>query len=160
MLGNTYKKILIISIILLFISSSIVPITLGFEEKKHNSSFTQTVPLITKGILYVGGSGPNNYTSIQSAINDSLEGDTIYVYDDSSPYYEHISIQKSIVLTGENKDTTIIDGNWSGCVLTITAEATAISGFTIQYGFLGINIQSNNNTITDNIIIHNHEEGI
>ena len=31
-------------------------------------------------ILYVGGSGPNNYTSIQSAINDASNGYTIYVY--------------------------------------------------------------------------------
>jgi len=42
----------------------------------------------TGSTLYVGGSGPNNYTSIQDAINDASDGDTIYVYDDSSPYHE------------------------------------------------------------------------
>ena len=30
--------------------------------------------------LYVGGSGPGNYTKIQDAINNAIDGDTIYVY--------------------------------------------------------------------------------
>ena len=32
-------------------------------------------------ILFVGGSGAGNYTNIQDAINDSVDGDTIFVYD-------------------------------------------------------------------------------
>jgi len=47
--------------------------------------------IIRKGngkTLYVGGSGPNNYSSIQKAINFAEPGDTIFIYDDSSPYYE------------------------------------------------------------------------
>ncbi|RLF47412.1 MAG: hypothetical protein DRN10_03875, partial [Thermoplasmata archaeon] len=31
-------------------------------------------------ILYVGGSGPNNYTSITEALGDASNGDTIFVY--------------------------------------------------------------------------------
>jgi len=60
--------------------------------------------------LYVGGSGPNNYTTIQSAINDSTDGYTVFVYDDSSPYYENIIINNSIQLLGESKDTTVVNG--------------------------------------------------
>ena len=44
-------------------------------------------------ILYVGGNGPNNYTTIQQAITNATNGDTVFVYDDSSPYFEHIIIQ-------------------------------------------------------------------
>ena len=50
--------------------------------------------------LYVGGSGPNNYTKIQDAIDNASNGDTIFVYDDSSPYYENIVIDKSVTLIG------------------------------------------------------------
>ena len=60
-------------------------------------------------ILYVGGSGPNNYTKIHDAINDSTDGDTIFVYNGT--YYEHnITIDKSISLIGENRDDTIVYG--------------------------------------------------
>lgn len=43
--------------------------------------------------LYVGGTA-NNYTRIQDAINAANDGDTIFVYDDSSPYYENLIINK------------------------------------------------------------------
>ena len=59
--------------------------------------------------LYVGGSGPGNYTKIQDAINDTICGDTVYVYDESSPYYETLTINKSISLVGENRETTVIE---------------------------------------------------
>jgi hypothetical protein len=45
--------------------------------------------------LYVGGTGEGNYSRIQDAIDDAVDGDTVFVYDDSSPYYEHIRINKS-----------------------------------------------------------------
>lgn len=38
--------------------------------------------------LYVGGSGPGNYTTIQSAINESSNGDTVFVY--SGIYYDNV----------------------------------------------------------------------
>lgn len=57
-------------------------------------------------ILYVGGSGPNNYTSIQTAINEAQAQDTIYVYN--GVYQEFISIEKEITLIGESTEETII----------------------------------------------------
>ena len=85
-------------------------------ERTHGVSKTKTTdnnPKITisGSILYVGGSGPNNYTNIQDAINDASDGDTIFVYDDSSPYDESIIIDKSIQLIGENKYSTVISGS-------------------------------------------------
>ena len=49
--------------------------------------------VIDGNTLYVGGIGPGNYTTIQSAIDDALDDDTIYVYDYSSPYIENIVIE-------------------------------------------------------------------
>ena len=109
--------------------------------------------------LYVGGSGPNNYTTIQSAINDSADGYTVFVYDDSSPYYENIIINNSIQLLAESKETTVINGNDSGDVITITVDYVIISGFTIEDSGddysnhdAGIKLLSNENIITDNCI--------
>jgi hypothetical protein len=83
-------------------------------------------------ILYVGGSGEGNYTSIQSAIDDANPGDTVYVFDDSSPYYEwDILIDKSINLIGENRETTVIDGDYNGTIIIVRANNVIISDFTI-----------------------------
>jgi parallel beta-helix repeat protein len=117
--------------------------------------------------LYVGGSGPNNYTKIQDAINDSLDGDTVFVYDDSSPYYENLNVSKSINLRGEDEITTIIDGNISNTsyfCITIFADNVTLSGFTIQNDneFIGIGLMviSDNNVISDNIISNNGGTGL
>jgi len=114
-------------------------------------------------ILYVGGSGDGNYTKIQDAINDSSDGDTVFVYAYSSPYYECVKVNKSIFLIGEDKDTTVIDGSYSGYigdVVYVSADGVTVSGFTIQNSGdepydAGIDIQSNSNTITDNTISNN-----
>jgi parallel beta-helix repeat protein len=109
-------------------------------------------------ILYVGGSGEGNYTKIQDAINDASDGDTVFVFDDSSPYYESIQIDKSINLIGENRDTTIIDANRSNTAIFIISDAVSIHGFTIQNAKnWGIDIDFGLGfcTISDNIIADN-----
>ncbi len=70
------------------------------------------------------------YSSIQEAINNATIGDTIYV--SSGLYYEHLTINKTLTLQGENKDTTIIDGNGNGTVVDVTSENVTLTSFTIQ----------------------------
>jgi parallel beta-helix repeat protein len=55
---------------------------------------------------------PDEYPTIQQAINAASPGDTVYVR--AGTYYEHIIIGKSLTLQGEDRDTTVIDGNGSG----------------------------------------------
>jgi parallel beta-helix repeat protein len=107
-------------------------ITTTFVAVAHTKS--QSYLMIKGDTLYVGGVGPNNYTKIQDAVNDAVSGDTIFVYDDSSPYYENIIIEKSITLTGENRETTSILGDESAdeVIVNISADDVSISGFTIQ----------------------------
>jgi parallel beta-helix repeat protein len=93
------------------------------------------VPLIDKNyshILYVGGNGPDNYTRIQDAINDTVEGDTVFVY--RGTYYEFdINISKSINLVGEDKNTTTIDAQNKGNVIVVNADDVLITGFTLLH---------------------------
>ncbi len=96
------------------------------------------MPDIVRGnILYVGGSGPGNYTTIQEAITAANPGDTIYVYNGT--YYEHITIDKPLTVTGEDKDTTVIDGDWYGPdIVHISADWVNFTGFTTIYGGAGV----------------------
>jgi len=102
---------------------------------------------INGNTLYVGGSGEGNYTKIQDAIDNASDGDTVFVYDDSSPYNEWIEINKVIELMGENKcNTIILDKS-----ISISASGVTVSGFSIQGG--GIYINSNSNVIYNNNFI-------
>lgn len=75
---------------------------------------------------YIEGS----FASIQEAINKAENGSTIHI--PSGTYLEHIVINKTISLVGENASTTIIDGENDGTVVKITADNVSITGFTIQ----------------------------
>jgi len=81
-------------------------------------------------VRYVGGSGPGNYSKIQDAVNDSTDGDIIYVYHGA--YKENPQINTSITLLGENPQTTIIDGERLGSILHLYANFTSIQGFTFE----------------------------
>ena len=144
------RKWLAVGIILIFLGTCVIPST-GLTIKKPQAT--------SRGWLHVGGSGPGNYTRIQDAINDSSDGDIVFVYDDSSPYLEPLFINKSIILIGEDKNTTIIDGNQEGsygCNIEITADSVVVSDFTFlntkgYYEFSILKIHSNKNQISNNI---------
>jgi parallel beta-helix repeat protein len=111
-------------------------------------------------ILYVGGSGPGNYSSIQEAVDNALDGDTVFVYSESSPYNESVTIAKSLTIQGEDKLTTIIDRSHDNRhAFSIKANNVIVTGFTIQNTGGGIYIggpggTASYNTISDNIILN------
>ncbi len=102
-------------------------------------------------ILYVGGSGPNNYTSIQAAINDAEDGYIIYVYP--GQYNESIVINKSISLIGieQNGEKPVIDGsvNEKEKVVTIEANNVTFKNFIVMYG-RGLVIKNSNDCKIEN----------
>jgi len=82
---------------------------------------------------------PVDYMKIQEAINAAKEGDTIFV--SAGTYYENLRINKTVSLRGENKNTTIIDGNggyYSDETVIFITMPTSIQGFIIQNGGRGI----------------------
>jgi parallel beta-helix repeat protein len=80
--------------------SATAPI-LKIDLAKSNSTTTWTVD----------DNGPANFTRIQDAINTANEGDTVFVHNGT--YREHVFVNKSISLIGENSRGTVIDGNAS-----------------------------------------------
>jgi len=110
--------------------------------------------------LYVGGSGPGNYTKIQDAVDNASNGDTIFVYHHASPYQEHVLIDKSVTVLGEDTNTTMIDAGSSEYAISIQANDVTVEGFTIltkQYESQGVQIAYTNDTvISHNVFIHGY----
>jgi parallel beta-helix repeat protein len=122
-------KSLSVGIILLFIGICIIP-TISQDTDKSSQSTSRG------NWLYVGGSGPGNYTTIQDAIDNTTNGDTVFVY--RGTYYEKIEIyQKSITLLGENVNLTIIDIDTLGgnAIQVINAPNVTIDGFGFKNHF-------------------------
>jgi len=141
------RKWLAIGIILVFLGTYIIP--------TNAKDSIESLPASRGGWLYVGGSGPGNYTRIQDAIDAASDGDTVFVYTYSSPYVENIQINVSLRIIGENRSTTTITGHKRNAAVIIYSSNVTISGFTITnpYGGDGIWVLGDHATIQGNIIM-------
>lgn len=100
------------------------------------------IPTGTRSVLWVGGTGPGNYSTISSAVSAaSASGDVIRVT--AGTYNEEVKWEdKSITLIGDGAATTIIDtgGNSDGISAvagsygTTALDGTTIIGFTVKTG--------------------------
>jgi parallel beta-helix repeat protein len=101
---------------------------------------------------------PDDFPTIQKAINNANSGDTIYVR--AGVYMENVLINKTVTLAGENRSSVIVDGQGLGDVITIFADNVGVSEFTIRGGGRGIFIQARYASIAQNIITENGGKGI
>jgi parallel beta-helix repeat protein len=148
------------------ISSSSFPGVGGAHPPQTQDTTSHNTLGFEGDTLYVGGSGPNNYTKIQDAIDNASDNDTVFIYDDSAPYIENVVVDKTLNLVGEQKTTTVIDGSGVGDVISISADHITLQGFTIQHGkndwrYAGIKILCSNSVfISETIIRDNGGPGI
>lgn len=143
------NKSIIWILILIVLVSNFIPIISSYK-----------IP--SKNIIYVDDDGGADYTKIQDAIDNASDGDTVYVY--SGFYEEYVTVNREIILQGEDRNTTIIKGNSSIYfigVVTIYADSVEIYNFTIQNGNWGIRIKdSTNNIIRGNNLYYQRADGI
>jgi len=121
----------------------------------------QTSAKASSTTWFVDDDGPADFNTIQEAVNNATSGDRIFVR--VGIYYEHIVVNKSVSLVGEDRDSTIIDGNETGRVISITANNASIEGFTIKRSGTrsydsGIFIDHcSGNNISHNMVTNNHD---
>lgn len=106
---------------------------------------------------------PDDYLTINDAISNSSEGDTIFVKN--GIYNENLKIYKSISLVGQDAKNTIIEGNHAHPVIVVRHDNVTVSSFTLKNGaskstvtiyykaLVGVHLlHANNCKITGNII--------
>jgi parallel beta-helix repeat protein len=103
---------------------------------------------------------PADYATIQEAINAANDEDTVFVA--TGTYYEHVVVNKSISLIGENRGTTIVNGTGSAYVVSVTVDDVVVNGFTVENGSMSGILLSNcsNCRVENNIATLNVESGI
>ena len=104
------KKKLVCAVIVLFIGISIFPGMSSYNQVLGNTIYVDddAVP---------GWYDATHVKTIQEGILNATIGETIYVY--SGIYVENVVVNKTVNLVGENKNTTIVDGNESGEVMLV-----------------------------------------
>jgi parallel beta-helix repeat protein len=95
---------------------------------------------------------PQDYTTIQEAINHANPGDTVNV--SAGTYYENLFIDKNLTLTGENRENTILNA-MGGCGIEVNSTSVTITEFTIVNATNGIYIEESNRCI----VSHNNVTG-
>jgi len=112
---------------------------------------------------------PDDYPTIQAAVDNASAGDTVFVKE-GTYYVYSIGIAKPINLVGEDRDQTIINGGrdqnndypipWDLAALTVYASNTAISGFTFTNCFhaisCGFHLSLSSVEITGNNFVGNN----
>lgn len=102
--------------------------------------------------------GGAHYSSIQEAIDNANDGDTIFVYNGT--YKEHLTIDKFITLIGENKKSTIIDGGNNKIAVYISGDNVSLSHFGIHNAEYGIYCNGSDFTYITHNRIENYVYGI
>jgi len=127
---------------------------------------------------------PQQYPTIQAAVNAARNGDTIEV--DAGTYPENVIVNKTVTIKGDSSTTTIVDGGGNDMVFNIQEDNVELrnltirnggsySGIIIYYPYDGLTIRNtriidnavgvvisdvDGNTIEGNVFINNQMYGI
>ena len=118
--------------------------------------------------LYVGGTDPSHYPTIQAALDDAAAGDTVHVH--AGTYQENIALKSGVRLEGEGADVTMIagqsvSGTPSIAVMANGADSATLSGFSIgikpaEAGSCAVYNNSSSSLLITRNVIRNAETGI
>jgi hypothetical protein len=97
---------------------------------------------------------PDDYSTIQAAIDAASPGDTIFV--ESGTYNESLDIGESIILVGEDKFSTIINGLGAYNVIYVDSTNASIREFTITNGGTGVYLNVAGGSQLLDLIVYNH----
>lgn len=111
-----------------------------------------SVTLGTATTIYV----PDNYSTIQAAVDAATSGDTIIVR--SGIYVENIVLGKSATLRGDNYP--VVNANGGGTAIVVTADNCLIEGFRVtgsgtNWPDSGVRVEADNVIVRDTSAMNN-----
>jgi len=145
----------------------------NFHSKEFSGDLIPTLEIAipSPAMVYVDnnfnsstpGWGYDHFDKIQDGVDSVNVSGTVYVYNGT--YHEHVVVNKTINLIGENRDTTIINGDGSGNTVYISADWVNITRFYTRgsgYNWInaGIMIRSSFGKIWNNKCANNEFAGI
>lgn len=116
------------------------------------------LPSAGAATLYVGAG--QSYTTIGAALNDAVDGDTIFVYNGT--YVENLVISKNVSIVGEDASTTIVLSSSSSSFAVvldrtgIRLDNLTITGATSSQ-YAGVRVNVNNTTISGCNVSSNYD---
>lgn len=150
------RKALMLTLALPLLFSVLLVFPFSLERPHHGQSNAIQQNDLRVRNLNTGKS----YLTIQEAIDapETLDGHEISVA--SGIYYEHVIVNKSLSLIGEDRSTTIIDGNGKGKVVYVTADNVEVRNVTIQNGTFGLWLDNSQNSKIIGNTLHDGSYGI
>jgi parallel beta-helix repeat protein len=104
---------------------------------------------------------PDDYPTIQEAVDNAVDGDTIFVR--AGVYYENVVVDKQLKICGEGSSVTFIDGGGEEKhVFHVISDRVEVSGFTFRKSgidFSGILLEADLCIVYDNVF-HDCGDGI
>jgi parallel beta-helix repeat protein len=128
------------------------------EYKGFFFNWTGTLNVTKGGMITVDDDLPADYKTIQEAIDAANPGDTIFVY--AGTYPEHVIVNKTVILKGEDESKVIVTGGGSGKVFHVTADGVSIKYFTIRDGKYGVYAHMTDRLTMSYNIVTNYTTGL
>ncbi|MDG6220972.1 MAG: NosD domain-containing protein, partial [Candidatus Thermoplasmatota archaeon] len=130
---------------------------------KHAESFPNQEKDPLADYIHVGGTGPNNYTRIQEAVDNASNKDTIYIHP--GEYFENVVVNKSVTLLGANRTSTVLKGDpGSGLdwILFVNTSEATITNMTLpgSGSSLGVFIKGGSKNTLSCLDFGGHGKGI
>lgn len=142
---------------------SAIIVFVGNDRSAAVSEVNKNASAKNPDTIYVGSGPGNDSATIQGGINLASAGDTVFVW--GGTYYENVVVDKPINLTGEDRETTIIDGGGSGDVVYISVDWVNVSGFGVRnsgknWDDTGVEFKTSNSNSISNCALYNNSRGI
>jgi nitrous oxidase accessory protein len=101
---------------------------------------------------------PDDFRSIQEAVDEAQEGDTVEVYPGT--YLEHILVNKSVSVSGTSGENVVVDGGGAGAAFSVVGSNIHVAQFTIRNSYTGIYVKGSNLCSVSGIWVEDCNYGI